>query len=73
MISAKAIRAHLTEKCPQLWRMDIDVFVKDQVELILVDRSGVEKKFKSNRAAKMYLTKLNNSILCRSANAILSC
>ena len=67
MVSRKKVQAHISSKL-YLKHLDLDVFTHDGV-LRIVGR-GIDKTFATDRAAKLWATKLDNQEQCRRANAI---
>jgi hypothetical protein len=67
MVSRKKVQAHISSKL-YLKHLDLDVFTQDGV-LRIVGRNGIDKTFATDRAAKLWATKLDNQEQCRRANA----
>lgn len=64
-ISRKAVEAHLKDNCPQVvWYRRPEVFrAWGENPGIRIVGKDIDRTFKSTKAAKCFLTKLNNKIL----------
>lgn len=70
MISRKQVQAHINSKL-YIRHLDLDVFVIDCHTIKIVGR-GIQKTFKSNRAAKAWVTRIDNAELCKRVDASMS-
>lgn len=72
MVSRKEVQAHIQTKL-YLTHFDLDVILIDlngNPCLKIVNRTGIEKVFKSTKAAKSWITRLDNKELCRRVDLI---
>ena len=66
MISRKEVQAHITSKL-YIRQLDLDVFTT--LEGLRIIGRGIDKTFTSNRAAKAFVTRIDNAELYRRADA----
>jgi hypothetical protein len=63
----KEVQAHVFTKL-NIKHLDLDVYTTES-GLRIVGRQGIDKTFTSNRAAKAWVTRLDNQELCRRVDA----
>ena len=68
MVSRKKVQSHIYSK-QYIKHLDLDVFVQDGM-IRIIGKGGIDQRFASDRAAKTWVTKLDNQELCRRANSL---
>jgi hypothetical protein len=68
-VSPKEVRAHIQGKS-YLKHLDLDVFRTEDGQIQIKGRNGIDETFKTTRAAKLWVSKLDNAELNRRANAV---